>query len=201
MGKKQIYPILSLALLVITLIAFSFFLNHMNSVDGIYHHDIFHSAITPIDFSIPIFVIIYGCLILFLFMHLKKVTVLHMFIHSYILLTLFRMITIFFLPLSEPNGVIRLNDPLLNGFFYQGNYCARDLFFSGHTATIFLFVFFSIKKWKWIFISCGIILAILLVWQRVHYTVDVLAAPLFAWAAFYLSQKNYLKLISVNTGR
>ena len=69
--------------------------------------------------------------------------------------------------------------PFLNFFIYQGT-IDGDLFFSGHTATICLLLFWTVK-FKWVFALFGVVLGILLMVQRVHYSIDIIAAIPFAY--------------------
>lgn len=69
----------------------------------------------------------------------------------------------------------------MNDLIYPGQIDA-DLFFSGHTAL--LFIFFSISR-RSIFALLTIVLAFLLMIQRVHYSIDVIAAVPFAFGIVF----------------
>jgi hypothetical protein len=129
--------------------------------------------------SIPIFTITYGSIITYTILNRKKKFFVSKLAFSYGLLLVFRTITLTILPLKEPETIIYLEDPLLNTFIYQGT-IDSDLFFSGHTALVCL-IFFLTHKWKWLFAGLGITLGVLLVVQRVHYSIDILAALPFAF--------------------
>ena len=96
---------------------------------------------------------------------------------SYALLLLFRIVTLSILPLKEPEMLVYLEDPFLNNLIYPGNIDA-DLFFSGHTGLVFILFFLTRKI---IFIALGVILGFLLMIQRVHYSIDIIAAVPFAY--------------------
>jgi len=56
------------------------------------------------------------------------------------------------------------------------------LFFSGHTATVFLlFLCLKKKQDKWLALGGSVLTGFLLLVQHVHYTIDVLAAPVFTY--------------------
>jgi len=96
----------------------------------------------------------------------------------------------FTLPLEAPIHIIPLKDIFLNASFYSGRENLKDLFFSGHTAILFLFAFyFKNKTLKILFMIGGLIIALLLITQHVHYIIDVLAAPLFAYFSFSAQRK------------
>ena len=54
--------------------------------------------------------------------------------------TLVKMASISLISLNPPKGLIPLMDPITNQFYGQ-RYITHDLFFSGHTTTVFLFYF------------------------------------------------------------
>jgi hypothetical protein len=87
-------------------------------------------------------------------------------------------------PFNPPLKMIPLADPFVQ-FFGSGAVLTKDLFFSGHTATLFiLFLTAASKKTKYFFLTGTIIAALLLLLQHVHYTVDVLSAPFFTYGCY-----------------
>ena len=82
----------------------------------------------------------------------------------------------------------------LENLFYGGQVLQKDLFFSGHTANIVLIGLLTddLRMRKLLF-SIACIVGFLLMWQRVHYSFDVFAAPFFA----YILQYNWCKCLSV----
>ncbi|HYG49627.1 MAG TPA: phosphatase PAP2-related protein, partial [Flavobacteriales bacterium] len=135
-----------------------------------------HAYFNARDLSIFIFPLTYLPVGVFVMANLYRIRVLNLFLMAYCLLIMTRMLCIFILPFCEPEDAIPLNDYLLNTFFYPRGYCALDLFYSGHTATLFLLTLIVPKPWKFLLLALTLILATLVVWQKVHYTVDVLAA-------------------------
>ncbi len=108
-------------------------------------------------------------------------------LQSYTVIALFRLSTIYFFPLNAPAAIIPLSDPFVE-FFGGGQTLLRDLFFSGHTATMFLFFLTSAtKKLKWIYLACTVLVAACVLIQHVHYTVDVIAAPVFAYTGYRIA--------------
>ena len=106
------------------------------------------------------------------------------FLHGYLSLGL-RSITLFFVPLEPPSNIIPLHDEFLTNTFYAGSQNLKDLFFSGHAATLFLFYFFATNKiLKYVFLVAAISVSIGVVMQHVHYSYDVIAAPIFAYIAY-----------------
>ena len=115
---------------------------------------------------------------------------------TYAMVTILRMITIPLFPLEPPLEYIPLREPFVQLFTHGERIISRDLFFSGHMTTI-LFCYYSTQKknFKWLYLVFAFIIAVLLMVQRVHYTIDILAAPLFTWLCFLLSKKVLLAKI------
>lgn len=147
--------------------------------------DIFGS---PLDFSIGIFTITYFSMIYAIAEHaMRPVTFLRMFT-AYAFMQIGKCMLLLAIPLDAPSDILPLSDPVLETLFYGGNVNLKDLFFSGHVATVFIAGYFTKRKsMKWIFLVLGILLSFMLAQQRVHYVIDVVAAPLFAWLACWLS--------------
>ncbi len=99
-----------------------------------------------------------------------------------------RLITILAVPLAAPPGEIPLHDPIGQLFYPGGMPETRDLFFSGHTATLVLLIALVRSRPAKIAVAAvATAVGILLLVQHAHWTVDVLAAPLFAAVAWRLS--------------
>ena len=105
-------------------------------------------------------------------------------------MTLLRMLCLYLLPLEAPESILPLKDTFLQSTFYSGRENLKDLFFSGHTATIFLFAFgFRKKGTKRFFFVGACVVGVLVLVQHVHFSIDVLAAPLFAYVAVRVQKK------------
>lgn len=143
------------------------------------------------DVSIPIFSIIYSSVIYLLFriVHLPR----HFlwFFWAFNIETLLRFTSIYWVALNPPIGLIDLHDPLAERFIYGENISiTKDLFFSGHTATMVLVCFFLPKPIeRKIFAGLTLILVCLLLIQHVHYTIDILVAPVASWMSIQLAKR------------
>lgn len=102
---------------------------------------------------------------------------------AYAVMVLFRMGVMAVTPLEAPLDTIPLRDPLVQ-IFGTGEVLTRDLFFSGHTATLALLTLLAPgPRSRRVFAVCTVLVAVCVLWQHVHYTVDVLVAPFFAFAS------------------
>jgi len=108
-------------------------------------------------------------------------------LQAYVAMVLLRILAMWVTPLEAPPGMIPLHDPLVR-LFGPGTLLTKDLFFSGHTSTLFLLALaVPGRRSRAFFLFCTAAVAVCVLVQHVHYTVDVLVAPLFAWASFRLA--------------
>jgi len=144
---------------------------------------------TPVhDVSIYIFMVLYPMSGFLIWRAIGKSSICITALWGYIFLCIGRIITIFFIPLEAPINIVHLNDPFLL-LFYHKNIITKDLFFSGHTATLCLIALcLENRKEKIIAFMATAVLGILLLIQHVHYTADVITAPFFSYLFWYLGK-------------
>ena len=108
-------------------------------------------------------------------------------LQSYGLVALFRVTAMYFLPLNPPAHIIPLKDPVVE-LFGNGHTLLRDLFFSGHTATMFIFFLTAQNKTlKIIFLISTVLVGACVLVQHVHYTVDVVIAPFVTYTSYRIA--------------
>lgn len=157
--------------------------------EGIQLNDILLSILPAKDCSEAIFILIWSCVALATIRFLNNPMLFIVFLWAYVALCLTRIITISLVPLDAPVGLIPLRDPLSN-YFYGQIFITKDLFYSGHTATLFL-IFLCLEKKNdklMVLFATGVVGLLLLV-QHVHYSMDVLAAPFFAYFNVFCARK------------
>jgi len=187
--KNRIELIISLILLTIALTSLANFVNLVENRKGIVLSDPILSLFNPIDLTWITFGLIYLSLIIAIVSLLKNPQRFLFAIQLYTLMALVRMIAMFLLPLEPPEKMILLKDPFVE-FFGTGQTLTKDLFFSGHTATLFiLFLVSEHKTIKIIFLVSTIIVAFCVLIQHVHYTIDVFAAIFFTYACYKILHK------------
>lgn len=119
-----------------------------------------------------------------------------------LLLLLMRLSTIWLLPLAPPALLLPMPDPFLARLFHTtgGELITKDLFFSGHTSTVALLALaVRGRGWRGVLWLATVAIGVLVLVQRVHYSYDVLAAPLFAWLAYWLGGKLVSKELNADT--
>ncbi len=190
----------SIILLVFVLAGFFFVLEYAEARDGIViEKGLLDGVVSPSDFSGVIFGFTYAATVAGLFFCSRRPFLALLLIRTYLLLQLFRALTLLVFPLDPPEGIIPLDDPFLRSTFYNGRPNLKDLFFSGHVATLVMFVFIVPQKWvKILLVIAAVVAGVLLALQRAHYVVDVIAAPLFAFGAFVVARW-WMSLMRVST--
>ncbi|MEO5594683.1 MAG: phosphatase PAP2-related protein [Chitinophagaceae bacterium] len=174
-----IFPLLSI---------FHIFFAHIEKREGFVLNDWFLNQIPVHNVSLPVFIFIWGAALLAIIRCIKNPRILLLLLWSYLLVSVSRILCIWMVPLNPPPHLIPLIDPLTN-FFYGKQYITKDLFFSGHASSVFI-IFLGLEKKRdkiFILLSFMCIAALLLV-QHVHYTIDLLAAPIVSYLCYRLAK-------------
>jgi len=170
------------------LLAFPYFFQTIEQHTGPVLNDSVLNQLPPYDVSLWIFLIIWATALLLLIRARFSPAVFMMFVYGYIIVSLSRMLSINLVPLNPPVGLIPLIDPISNAF-YGKTYITKDLFYSGHTSTIFLMFLCLRRWWDRLFALVGsVIVGGLLLVQHVHYTVDVAGAFVFTYPLYWLGK-------------
>lgn len=159
-------------------------------------HDVVLDALPRHDVSLPIFLSLWGAALLLVYRVQKAPTMYLYFIWAYAFLFITRIVSIGLIPLDPPPGLIELRDPLSN-YFYGSKFITKDLFFSGHTASICLMAFCLIRPLdRWLVFGGTAVVGIGVLIQRVHYTADVVAAPFFTYAVYWLTRRFIRRMLA-----
>jgi len=157
---------------------------------GVILSDFILEWFTPADLSLAIFLLMDTLLLISIAVLITKPHHFLVTLQAYVLLTLVRFLTILIVVLDAPEGLVLLRDPITDRFFYGGTTLTKDLFFSGHTSILVLMgLAVPFKKLKMALFIGATAVGIMLLVQHAHYTIDVLAAPVFAWLAMWASRK------------
>ncbi|HET8937243.1 MAG TPA: phosphatase PAP2-related protein [Polyangiales bacterium] len=140
------------------------------------------------DSSWLLFGTIYGLVFLALGRLARKPRALLIALQAYALLIFVRIAMMYCIPLEPPPGMIVLQDPFVRAFG-DGNDLVKDLFFSGHTSTTFLCALtVTAKPLRLLCLAASGCVAVLVLVQHTHYTIDVLVAPFVAFTALHAAQ-------------
>lgn len=175
--------IATLVALIAALTSLNRFLRFNEARPGVTLLDPVLAVLPAADFSVPLFMLIYGTVALAVVGLVPQPRVLLIAIQAYALLITFRMVMMYALPLEPPPHMIMLVDPLVRAAG-DGKNLAKDLFFSGHTSTTFLCAL-SVRSRPLsllCFAACAAV-AVLILLQHAHYAIDVLVAPFVAFAS------------------
>jgi hypothetical protein len=173
-------------LLAIVLCTMPFFFNSIEKRKGIQLNDLVLDQIPAHNVSVLIFALIWGMAALAFYRAAAKPQMYVTYVWAYSFIMLIRFFTISFVKLDPPAGLIQLTDPL-TGIFYGHAQITKDLFFSGHTSTLFLIFLTLEKKWdKALGLFAAIAVAGLLLVQHVHYTLDIIVAPIATYPIYKL---------------
>lgn len=185
-----------LTILVFIVILLPYFFSYIELRKGVLLSDPLLDRIHPIDISPILFTALWAMILLVLFRSFQHPLIFLQLLVSFTLLTILRITAIFLIPLEPPRHLITLTDPLSNYFYGQQPFITRDLFFSGHTATVVL-IYFCLRKKndRRLAFLAFLLISILVLVQHVHYTIDVLAAPVFAWLSFLLARQIIKKTV------
>ncbi len=173
-----------MAVFVGILTSLPFFFDAIENRNGYMFPDFILQLIPARNFSIAVFFLIWSSCLLLVIRIYRDPMMMLITLWAYNCVTLLRMACIGLISLNPPAGLIPLADPITNQF-YGAHYITHDLFFSGHTTTVFLIFLCLKKKWDRIYtLWASIFLGFFLLGQHVHYTIDVLAAPFFTYGAY-----------------
>jgi len=145
----------SLIILAGALLVYRRFLDFAEARTGVPISDPILKLYEPIDLTWLIFGLIYLCLVVGILILIKHPDRLLLAFQTYTAIIIVRIIAMYLMPFEAPEKLIVLNDPFVE-MFGSSESLTKDLFFSGHTATLFLlFLVVESKRMRYIFLTCG----------------------------------------------
>jgi hypothetical protein len=180
---------LTVPALALALAALARFVRWVEGRQGATLPDPLLALLPPRDVTWLTFSLIYAGLLAGVALLLRRPRDLLAAVQAYAVMVAFRIAVMWATPLDPPPGMLALRDPFVEGLG-TGQLLTRDLFFSGHTATLFL-LFLAVpgRLAKGLFLACAALVGACLLFQHVHYAVDVMAAPFFAYASWRIARR------------
>ena len=181
---------IGIALVIAILIFCPFFFQAIEHRSGRQLTDPVLPYIPAHDVSMATFIIIWVFIGLTLFRSARNPQLFITMLYSAIFVFAIRFLTLSLIPLDPPGELIPFVDPISNLTYGHSEYITKDLFFSGHTSSMFLaYLNLQKKSEKTLALIATIVVGSLVLVQHVHYTIDVLAAPFFCYFCYRLSKR------------
>lgn len=178
--KEAVYSIVTL---IVALVAMGGFLLQNEARVGVVFADPILGLFPPVDVHWIVYSIIYSAALFGLVSLSMYPFALLLTVRALIVLIVLHIACLFLLPLDPPTGIIPLSDPFLL-FLGIRVTNVRELFFAWPAGMLALLAITAQwKDLKVIFSVAAAVVSVLLLVQHAHYTIDVVAAPVFAYAA------------------
>lgn len=163
------------------------FVNFVEARPGVVLPDPFLALFDPIDLTWPTFALIYMGLGVGFVLFSRRPRLFVTGLQAYGLLTLFRILMMWLVPLEPPARILLLRDPFVEMLVGTDSILTKDLFFSGHTSLPFLmFLVARDRRYRRAFLLLTIATGSCVILQHVHYTIDVVVAPFAAYGCYRL---------------
>jgi hypothetical protein len=181
------------AIVAVIIYILPIFFGYIQKRKGAVLNDWLLARIPPHDVSVFIFGLIFSMALLIVIRAINTPSIYITFCWTLIFVYIVRFITLSLVALDPPPDMVPLADPL-NNAFYRNAVITKDLFFSGHTTTMVL-IYLCLQKRtdKIIALIAAFAVAFLLLVQHIHYTIDVLAAPVVVYPCYRLTRWLFFK--------
>lgn len=189
-AQKQFVRLMLASLIYIggLVVFMRYFLPYVDQRPGRQLHNLWIEHLPAIDLSPVIFAVIYLSLLLTLIYVLNKP---HLFLRLLVTLAIMytlRAISLYLVPLEPPAGCIPLVDPVITWLIDDKKVVVKDLFFSGHTACLFICILVVRKRYAEIVLCCALVAVIvMLLFQHAHYFIDIAGAFLITPICWIMS--------------
>ncbi|OSZ79548.1 hypothetical protein CAP35_15245 [Chitinophagaceae bacterium IBVUCB1] len=161
--------------------------NYIETRKGVRLEDKLLSFFPSYDFSTIIFILLYTSLFALILTHLHKPKTIMRLIEMHFMVAIVRQVCILLIALEPPTGIIVLRDVFLENTVYPHNSpLTKDLFFSGHVASIWIYFLCAQHRYlkAWMF-AATFVMSFMVLSMRIHYTYDVYGALFFTTLLYF----------------
>lgn len=155
--------------------------NYIEMRRGVRLDDALLTLFPSYDFSSWIFLLLYTSMFAIIVAHLDKPKVIVRVLEMHLLVAIVRQVCMLMVALEPPAGMIVLRDVFLENTVYpRHSPMTKDLFFSGHVASIWIYFLCAQRKYlKMYLLMAAAMMSFMVLSMRVHYTYDVYGALFF----------------------
>lgn len=173
--------------------------NYVEMRKGVRLEDKFLSFFPSFDFSFPIFILLYTSLFTLIITHLNKPRLILRVIEMHFLVAVVRQACILMVALEPPAGIIVLRDVFLENTVYPHNSpLTKDLFFSGHVASLWIYFLCAQRKYLKIYLGFAtFVVSFMVLSMRIHYTYDVYGAVFFTTIIYFIPSRIHIYYLKV----
>lgn len=190
---KRYQMIIGTVIIAAIIFSLQFFFAYIQKRKGAVLNDWLLAHIPAHNVSVLIFALIWGMALLILYRAINNPSIYITYCWTLIFVYLVRFVTLSLVALDPPPGMVSLVDPISSAF-YANLPITKDLFFSGHTSTmVLIFLCLERRTDKIIGLIAAFAVAYLLLVQHIHYTIDILAAPIVVYACYRLTRYLFFK--------
>lgn len=161
--------------------------NYIEMRKGVRLDDKLLTFFPSFDFSTLIFLLLYTSLITLVLTHLSKPKVVIRVLEMHLMVAIARQACILLFALEPPAGMIVLRDAFLENTVYPHHSpLTKDLFFSGHVASVWIYFLCAQRKYMKMYLGCAVFLmSFMVLSMRIHYTYDVYGAFFFTTLIYF----------------
>ncbi len=161
--------------------------NYIEMRNGVRLDDKLLTLLPAFDFSSPIFLLLYSSLFAIIITHINQPKTILRIIEMHFLVAVVRQVCILLVALEPPAHMIVLRDFFLENTVYPHNApLTKDLFFSGHVASIWIYFLCAKRKYLKIYLAFATaVMSLMILCMRVHYTYDVYGALFFTTIIYF----------------
>ena len=106
---------------------------------------------------------------------------------AWMILLFTRTVMIYVCPLKAPYNAIPLYDVIQRLLLVDIEPFMNDLFFSGHVSACVMRGL-TMTENSWVFYYSAFIIGVLMMFSKIHYTIDMLVAPYVAYGSYHMAR-------------